>query len=248
MESGLRQATSHACFEIHRYTLSMKILSTLLATITLLTATSALARDDRGRTRTYTGMTPYESSRKVVCSENGRRCWVQMSSSSSSSVSSIRPAPISGNRRAITDLSVFVPFVKKYVTLPEGWTGDVSDKLATFTKKSSTGQADSTFYVQLYDYQECDSDSIETRMNKAWAAVSKKSPERITVGRAYGVQGLAFSWVEPGTGDAITRNFCIIPQGYIMTVRVWTNDADAATKNVIERYALPDLYTPRRGR
>lgn len=226
----------------------MKLLSTLLTFVTLLTATSALARDDRGRTRTYTGMTPYESSRKVVCSENGRRCYLVTSSSSSSSSSSSTNAVYRG-RRTITESSVFVAFLKKYITLPQGWTGEASDKMATFTKKSTvSGQADSTFYVQLYDYQECDSDSIETRMKKAWDAVGKKSPERITVGRAYGVQGLAFSWVEPGTGDAITRNFCIVPQGFVMTARVWTNDADSVSKNVIERYALPDLYTPRRGR
>ena len=228
----------------------MKTLSTLLAFITLFTASSALAVDDRGRTRVYTGMAPYESSRKIVCPGTGQRCYLEVtSSSSSSSSSSVITAPIAGNRRAITTSSVFVPFLKKYFTLPEGWTGDVSEKMATFTKKSAVaGQADSTFYIQLYDYQECDSDSIETRMNAAWKAVGKKSPERITTGRAYGVQGLAFSWVEPGTGEAITRNFCMIPQGYIMTARVWTNDADAATKNIIERYALPDLYTPRRGR
>lgn len=221
----------------------MKALSTLLIGISLVTATTAFARDDRGRTRTYTGMTPFTNGLTIVCPPTGSRCYsVVTSSSSSSSVSSsVSSAPKTE--------AFFIAFLKKYVNLPIGWTGDVSDKLASFTKKSTVvGGTDSSFYVELYDYVNCDSDHIEARMKKAWAAIGKTSPERITPGRAYGVQGLAFSWPEPGAADSIIRHYCIVPLGHIMTSHVWTNDADVATKNVIERNALPDLYKPRRGR
>ncbi len=223
----------------------MKTLSTLLAVLSLFVASSAFARDDRGRTRTYTGMQPYQTSYTVVCPPSGSRCYSVQSGSSASSSS----VSMERGRVTVVESSTFVPFLKKYINLPKGWVGDSSDKLASFTKKATVaGEMDSAFFVELYDYAECDSESIEARMKKVWAAVSKPVPERLTVGRAYGVQGLAFSWVEPGTGDARVRNFCIVPLGHVMTARVWTNDADAVTKNVIERNALPNLYTPRRGR
>ncbi len=245
MESSQSQATSRAISVQTCYSDCMKILSTSLLTIlSFFLATSALARDDRGRTRPYTGMTPYQTSYKVVCPENGSRCYTVMTSSSSSSSSVI----LERGKVVIKESSTFVPFLKKYVNLPKVWNGTSSDKLATFTRTDSAGALEAQFSVELFDYANCDSESVEERLKKTWSAVGKPVPERFTVGRAYGVQGLAYSWLEPGTGSDTIRNYCIVPLGHVMTARVWTKYHDDVTKTAIERYALPNLYTPRRGR
>lgn len=216
-----------------------------LILISLLVAMPAFARDDRGRTRTYTGMNPYPTPYKIVCPTNGSRCYTAnvSSASSESSVSTER------GRKTTMETSVFIPFLKKYITPPAGWTSTVTDKTAIFTKPAANGEtAGSRFGVELFDAKDCDANALEARMTNAWKAVGKPVPERLGIGRAYGVQGLAFSWLEPWTDDIIIRNFCVVPRGYVMTARVWTDNNDTLTKNMIERNVLPDLLVTRRGR
>jgi hypothetical protein len=154
------------------------------------------------------------------------------------------------NGRDIANISaysmqIFVPFLKRFITLPAGWSGVVKKEgeidVVVFTRAATEKVPVGTLKVRLFDYKQCDKNNIEKSQKALWAAANKPVEGKIDIARAYGAAGLGLTWLEPGT-DGNIRQYCIVPAGNILTAQVTINASEIETAQVVERHLLAQLW------